>query len=305
VSAAPSFTVVVPTSGGRAGQLGSCLAAIARLRYPAEELELIVANDGAGAEADDVAREFGETVSLRVTQTGGAGPSAARNAGARLARGRFLAFTDDDCRVQPGWLRALEAALEHEPGAAVGGTVLNGADGRCAAASQVVLDAAYAHFNRDPAKPLFFASNNLAFSTQEFRAFGGFDESFLHAEDRELCARWVASGRRLVPAPDAVVHHLREMALPEFWRQHFGYGRGAWAFHHLRAARGGEGVGLEPGFYAELARRVRRHGGSGRVALGALAVVSQLANAAGFGCEALAARLRRRTASPKPSEVSW
>lgn len=36
-------------------------------------------------------------------------PAAARNAGARAARGRHLAFTDDDCWPEAGWLRELAA----------------------------------------------------------------------------------------------------------------------------------------------------------------------------------------------------
>ena len=89
------------------------------------------------------------------------GPARARNLGARAARGRLLAFTDDDCRPEPGWLAALEAALAARPGAMVGGRVTNLlADNPFAEASQLVTDIVYAHYNAGPGDARFVASNN-------------------------------------------------------------------------------------------------------------------------------------------------
>jgi len=288
------FSVVVPTLG-RPRQLEKCLAALARLDYAPEKFEVVVVNDGGGSPVETVVAGSSGGLEVRVVSTAIPGPSAARNAGAGAARGRFLALTDDDCEPDPGWLGALARVLEANPAAAVGGTVENGAAGRCAAGSQVLLDSTHSHFNRDPGASRFFASNNLAFAADDFRAIGGFDESFLHAEDREFCERWHQSGRRLVPAPDAVVRHMRHLTLREFWLQHYGYGRGAWNLHRLRAERDWGRFSVEPSFYSELARQVwRRRNGAGRPSLAALGLVSQVANAAGFAREAGAARLGRR-----------
>jgi GT2 family glycosyltransferase len=290
-----AFSVVIPTLG-RIEQLHGCLAALARLDYPRDRFEVVIADDrGGDAVSEAVTRwepELGATV---VSTGGGAGAAAARNAGISAAEGRLIAFTDDDCAPEPGWLGSLERELDRHPGSAVGGRVVNGARGACAEGSQVVLDATHAHFNRDPAGPAFFATSNLAFPAEGLRAVGGFDESFFYAEDRELCERWRQRGRSFAFAPDAVVRHMRELTPLGLWRQHFGYGRGAWHFHRVRREHGWGPFEVEPGFYRELDNQVRRNGrDAGVPALGALALTSQVANAAGFASEALRARLASR-----------
>jgi hypothetical protein len=49
----------------------------------------------------------------------------------------------------------------------------------------------------------------LAVPAADFAAVGGFDMSLRWSEDREFCDRWLASGRRLVHVPDAIVRHDR------------------------------------------------------------------------------------------------
>jgi hypothetical protein len=41
--------------------------------------------------------------------------------GADRARGKFLAFTDDDCRPDANWLSKLETAFQRTPSYMVGG----------------------------------------------------------------------------------------------------------------------------------------------------------------------------------------
>ena len=130
--------------------------------------------------------------------------------GAAHARGEFLAFTDDDCLVEPEWLR-----IGPHP---VGGpectgrrSTVNAAPGICATTSQLIVDVVYRHYNSDPEHARFIASNNMTMALREFRDVGGFDPSFRHAEDRELCDRWREQGRRIVYARAARVSHARPM----------------------------------------------------------------------------------------------
>jgi SAM-dependent methyltransferase/GT2 family glycosyltransferase len=273
------FTVVVPTVG-RPRYLEGCLGALAALDYPRDRYEVVVVNDGGGAPTAEVIARFSDRLEVRSAAPTGTGPSAARNAGAAAARGRFVAFTDDDCVPGARWLAELERALAEHPGAAAGGRTVNGApEDPGAVASQAVVDALHDQFNGNGSEPRFFASSNLAVPAADFAAVGGFDEGYRYAEDREFCERWLRSGRRFTFAPAATVDHMRTLNVGEFWRQHHGYGRGARAFAESRGP-GGRGADTA-GFFRALAGRVRAAGGR-RLRLAAYLALSQVATAAGY-----------------------
>lgn len=283
----PSFSVVVPTRH-RAGSLRRCLDALAELDYPRERLEVVVAVDGTDDRlAPRVAAAGVDGLALTLVQIPRSGAGAARNAGAMRAGGQFVAFTDDDCVVDARWLAALAAVVGGDPGAVVGGPMVNRASANaCSVASQVVLEATYAHHNPASGAPGFLATNNLAVPAEAFRRLGGFDEAFVRAEDREFCLRWRAQGGSTAWAPDAVVHHLRELDLRGLVRQHAGYGRGAYHLHRSRRTSPRLIPALEPGFYRHLAAGCRaRRPGIGRLRLASLVIAAQAANALGFARE--------------------
>lgn len=290
----PLFSIIVPTYG-RPEQLADCLQALARLRFPREQFEVIVVDDGSTTPPDAVVARFCDHLDLALLTQAHAGPAAARNTGAARAQGKFLAFTDDDCLPAPDWLATLAARLATAPDHVIGGRTLNALpENPYAATSQVIVDTAYAHYNPDPNQARFFASNNLALPTDRFRAIGGFDAGFTASEDRDLCDRWLHHDCRMIYAAEVVVYHAHPLTLRTFWRQHFNYGRGAFRFHQARARRGEGPFRPEYRFYRNLLgypflqpRDQRRW----RIAV--LLVASQIANAAGF-CRELAIRDQRR-----------
>ena len=289
--AKPRFSIIVPTYK-RPAQLAACLQAIARLDYPRDGFEVIVVNDGSQAPPQALIASFKDRLDMTLLKQAHAGPGAARNTGAAKARGKYLAFTDDDCLPVPDWLQTLAVRFEKVPESAVGGRTLNALpDNPYSTASQVLVDYLYSYYNANHDQARFFTSMNLAVPAERFRMLGGFDVSWPYAagEDRELCDRWLYHGFQMVYAQEVNIYHVHALTFRTFCRQHFCYGRGAFHFHKARAQRGLGRIKLEPLlFYRNLLRqpfspvRERR-----ALLLVTLLLVSQVVNAAGFFWERL------------------
>jgi hypothetical protein len=157
------------------------------------------------------------------------------------------------------------------------------------ATSQMLVSYIYERYTGLSGSTLFFASNNFAMRRSQFLELGGFAPACRWAEDREFCQRWHQAGLPAQFAPEAVVHHAHELALSSFLRQHFNYGRGAFQFRTVLVTAGQHAVKLERlEFYKDLllypwrsGQHPRRWSCSGLMAL------SQVANVAGYGFEAL------------------
>jgi len=234
----PFISIIIPTYR-RPDSLQVCLRALSKLDYPKSSFEVIIVDDGGEIPLQPLLEPFSERLRMKVLRQPNAGPAAARNFGASGATGALLAFTDDDCAPASNWLRTFAAAFLETPISLLGGRTLNALrDNPYAGTSQLIIDVAYAHYNRYASDAQFFASNNMAAPTDLFRSLNGFDPKFRTSEDRDLCDRWRSSGHPLRYVPEAVISHAHTLTLRSFWNQHAGYGRGAWLYHRARAHRG-------------------------------------------------------------------
>lgn len=288
-----TWTIIVPTYE-RPDRLRDCLASLSRLNYPRDRFDVIVVDDGGRSAVSTLVDSFRGKLRVSVSWQAHAGPAAARNRGAASANGTFLAFTDDDCLVTPDWLDRLETRLRESPRTAVGGRTVNAyPDNLCSTVSQLITDVLHAYQAGRPGCLRFVTSNNFAVPRAAFLEVGGFDPSFPIAagEDREFCARWIRGGYRLVTEDGAVVYHRHWLTLSGFWRQQFGYGRGAYRFHRACARGNLTGHRIRPDFLGYLLRSCSNISGfSNRCLAAALLAASQAAIASGMAVERLSAR---------------
>ena len=246
---APDISVVIPAFE-RIGALEACLHALAAQTLPPSQFEVIVCDDGSQPPLRDALaptlEALADRLNVRVIRQDNRGPAAARNRGARSAVGRYLAFTDDDCRPEPEWLERLLRHFAKRPAALVGGGLRTtaGSD-RYARATQAIMDFVYTEQEQRNGLRVF-STSNLALPASGFKALGGFSSIFKRAagEDYDLCARWFGGGGEIVYAPDAVVAHDHALTLGAYWLQHFTYGRG---LLQVRQRLRRTGVSLRPG----------------------------------------------------------
>jgi glycosyltransferase involved in cell wall biosynthesis len=114
-----NFTVVIPTYN-RAHHVAPCLAPF--LEPGAAGIEVIVVDDGSsdGTEAEvAAAAERSRGAEIRYAWQANAGPGAARNRGARMARSDWIVFQDIDDRWFPWSIAVVRKALAAADGAAL------------------------------------------------------------------------------------------------------------------------------------------------------------------------------------------
>jgi GT2 family glycosyltransferase len=282
----PVVSVVVPTYL-RPDKVVDLLGALQSLDFAKEAFEVIVVNDGGPSNLEPLCA-CAAGLNLRMVTQAHAGPARARNRGAACASGRYLVFSDDDCVPDRDWLNEFLAVLDRFPEHLVAGRVVNAAlANRFSCASQQIADYLHGYFNDNLGHARFFPSNNIAMSAKLFQSVGGFHSGFPLAggEDREFCHRWHRRGFPMTYAPAAIVHHTHYLTLKSYWRQHFGYGRGARIFRSL-ARETGDPVSFERlAFYRGLLASRARDSDQARHAL--LIAISQAAVASGYLRETL------------------
>lgn len=206
----PTISVIVPTYNA-ARTLGECLASIVASDYPA--FDVIVVDDGSRDESAAVASHYPVRL-LRLEQNMGA--SRAKNAGAAVATGDIVFFTDSDCLIRPDALRLVAENLSDPAVSGVVGlldTRLRFSD----FPSQY--KNLWMHFTylRLPRRVGVFYTSAAAARRPAFAALGGFDPHYTGAsitEDIDLGQRFLSAGHIIVAEKRLLVEHVKHYS----WR---------------------------------------------------------------------------------------
>ena len=136
------------------------------------------------------------------------GSYAARNAGVAVARGKWLAFTDADCRPEPAWLERLLDPVVMSGHLAViraGAIRMVPANGK---PSRYEMYDLVKGIPQDWYVSRGYATTaNLAVPAALVRDLGGFDSSRFSGGDAAFCRAAARHGVMLEYVPDAVVEH--------------------------------------------------------------------------------------------------
>ncbi|MDJ0848756.1 MAG: glycosyltransferase [Myxococcota bacterium] len=195
----PKVTVIVPVLDG-AAHIGRCLEALRSQSYPAEQVEILVVDNGSVDETRGRVRDHG--VRLLVERSARS-PYMARNAGLEQAKGEVLAFTDSDCVPAKDWLERGVARIE--AGADLVGGHVRFSFGGPPSAAQILdaitnLDQEASVRERGAAK-----TGNLLVHGRVIADLGGFAADRRSGGDVEFTTRATGLGFELVYAAEAVV----------------------------------------------------------------------------------------------------
>jgi cellulose synthase/poly-beta-1,6-N-acetylglucosamine synthase-like glycosyltransferase len=202
--------------------------------------EVIVVDNGSTDDTAAFAKEWaGLHPFVRYAFEPRPGPSAARNTGVGLARADIVAFTDDDIRPAPEWVRSIVHAFERWPDVeCVAGRILPAWPGPVP--SWLTIDhwtgaLALQDYGDTPRvigleQPLSLASANLAFRRTTLHALGGFRQDYLYAEDTELLLRLWRAGHRCRYVPELVViAEVQPERMTKAYHRHWHRRNGEWA----------------------------------------------------------------------------
>ncbi|MFC7273509.1 glycosyltransferase [Paractinoplanes rhizophilus] len=244
---------VVVCTRNRSESLPACLDRLAAVAYRPVEF-LVVDN----APADDATRAVVERYAagddrFRYVREPRPGLSRARNAGLAAARGRYLAYTDDDVAVDRGWIHGLIRGFQRRDDVAcVTGLVCTAAIGN---GSEAYFDARLASWSTR-CRPQFFdlsmgdrygvlypfsagifgTGASFAFQRERLVRAGGFDEALgagtltRGGEDLDIFVRILLDGGAIAYEPSAVVWHHHRADEASLLEQMYGYGTGLTAY---------------------------------------------------------------------------
>jgi hypothetical protein len=158
-----------------------------------------------------------------------------------------VAFTDDDCVPQPGWLATLVRTVQNGVDIAQGSTRPD--------QEQWQGRGPFSHTVWVMRDKGFYETCNIAYRREVLERVGGFDERFryrtggarirpIFGEDADLGWRAIESGATAAFVPEAVVHHA---VWPSSYRE------------HVRAMRRREGVPLMLSRHPQLRRSLHHH----------------------------------------------
>jgi len=138
------------------------------------------------------------------------GISKTSNDGLKMAKGKYVFFTDSDCQVSKDWIeQGLKSLLESDCIGVEGKTYYVSED-----YEPTYSDAVIRNENRGQ-----FMTCNMAYKRSIIRQIGGFDERYTYLEDRDLAMRAMRLGRicfnpEMIVLGGGVIDDLSEFMIP-------------------------------------------------------------------------------------------
>jgi len=233
------FSVIIPTYH-RPQELTRCLNGVLGQEISKDSYEIIVVdNDVAGSARTIVQQIESRHKEIRYEKRFSNNVSEARNLGAKIGRGEWIAFLDDDCIPSSDWLATAMKLLKevNQPGLVFGGGILVDSEAQATCRSEVIY----------LPKNSYLLEGNCFYRRSEYLSLGGMrpdlgpsHKRFGYHEGSELQDRYLNKygfqHKRTLFSPLAV-YHIKSKKLSGWLAILSGYDS-AFAFGSSRRKRG-------------------------------------------------------------------
>jgi glycosyltransferase involved in cell wall biosynthesis len=214
----PLVSVVIPVKNGEA-TIGTCLRSIRRSYY--KHLEVIVVDDHSADRTAEIARSYNCVVVPADAGSGGA--NAARNRGAKAAKGEIVVFIDADVVVSRETILGIVERLEEDALDAVVGIYTARHRNDSLFSQYKNLWIRYSYMKSPPAIDWMFGAISGIRKTA-FEAIGGFNVELIaqHGnDDLELGKRLARDNVKIELDMEIEVEHLKEYNFVSFVKNEF------------------------------------------------------------------------------------
>lgn len=207
------ISVVVPTYN-RAPLLKNNIEALLRQDYPKSDYEILICDDGSKDNTKELVEGYiaeNKLPRIKYLTQKNQGPAAVRNLGIRNATADIIAFTDDDCEVDPDWLSQIAASFSKDGGIVGVGGVTYSVPARITPFTHQI----------ENKEPWSFPTCNIAYRSDLLETLGGFDPRFPFTnEDADISWRIESIGKvvhnpkmRVLhpPRPSSFIKELRSI----------------------------------------------------------------------------------------------
>jgi len=220
------ISVIIPTYN-RCQLLKECLESLGRQTYPLSDIEVMVVNDGSTDGTEAFLEDFKTRApfQFRYFRQQNKGPAAARNLALQNAKGNLIAFTDDDCTVDPDWLKEFAKGFQEKRIAGYGGAVRPKED-------HLIGEYMTRERSLEPkeidGRIVYLVTCNACYRKEVLLKVRGFDETIRYpgGEDPDLSFRILEQGYELKYNPRSIVYHSYERSLGNFMKRYYNYGIG-------------------------------------------------------------------------------
>jgi succinoglycan biosynthesis protein ExoA len=224
----PYVTVLLPIRNEEKS-IESCLQAVLRQDYPADRMEIIIADGLSQDRTREIVARFQEKHSnLLLIDNPGLIVPTGLNAALTKAQGEIIVRVDGHTIIEPDYVRECVNALQRQPADNVGGKM--NAIGRTAFGNAVAV-ATSSPFGVGSAR--FHYSNNEEFvdtvymgawRRDVFERIGLFDEELIRDQDDEFNYRLREHGGRILLTPKIKSQYTGRSNPRALWKQYFQYG---------------------------------------------------------------------------------